>query len=338
VPGLSPTFVLAMPIFVSARHIAPSNTDLNLQQIYLPAWISYQIMTRSRDTVGKPSRGVVVVGGLAFDRVRMARQAPASGADGSALRAAVGAWLVGVDAAVCAVIRADFPTELIVGVTRAGVDLSRVRLAPDQKGGPGADLEPWPEQLVSLSRRWSVHLCGLSPARQREIMCAVNQRSAVITLDAAHVAGTVEADAEAIVDLATRSDAFLPGRNDAAQLWPGEPPRDVLLKLARRGVGTTVITLGAEGSIGIRDGAITSMPAYPVTLSGLTGGGDAYGGAFAAMFSGHRDLPRAMAWASAASSVVLESFAALDALTEFARSKVEYRARILEAEANGRNG
>jgi sugar/nucleoside kinase (ribokinase family) len=285
--------------------------------------------------VGKPSRGVVVAGGLSFDRVR-ARRDLASGADGSALRAAVGAWLVGVETAVCAVIGSDFPTELIVGVTRAGVDLSRVRLAPDPAAVAGADLEPLPEQLASISPRWSVHLCGLSTARQREIIRAVNLRSPVITLDTVHLSGKIAPAAHDILELAANSDAFFAGRNEAAQLWPGQSHRELLHMLAGRGVGTAVIKLGAGGSIGIREGTITSVPAYPVTPSGLTGGGDAYGGAFAATFSSDRDLPRAMAWASAASSVVLESFATLDSLTEFGRSKVEYRARILEAEA--RNG
>ncbi|HEY4845834.1 MAG TPA: PfkB family carbohydrate kinase [Candidatus Dormibacteraeota bacterium] len=282
--------------------------------------------------MGKPSRGVVAVGGLSFDRVR-ARYDPSSGADGSALRAAVGAWLVGVDAAVCAVIGSDFPTELIVGVTRAGVDVSRVRLAPDPDAVLGADREPLPEQLASLGPRWSVHICGLTPVRQREILRAVNQRVALITLDTGQRSGKVEP----AVELAASADAFLPGQRDLAPLWPGIPPQDALRGLVRRGVRTAVIKLGTSGSMGIHDGAITSMPAYPVTASGTTGGGDAYAGAFSAMFAADRDLPRAMAWASAAASVVVESFATLDPLNEFGRGKVAYRARILEAEARVRN-
>jgi pfkB family carbohydrate kinase len=284
--------------------------------------------------VRKPSRGVVAVGRLSIERMRAARADPARGADGSALRAAVGAWLVGVDAAVSAVIGSHFPTGLILDITRAGVDLSRIRPVTAQSAVPGADFDPSPEQLASLSPRWSVHICSLSPLRQREIFRAVNQRVAVVTLDTAdHPRGPEPA----IVDLATNADAFLPGVKDAAELWPGKRPAEVLRELARRGVRAAAVTLGAGGSIGIRDGAITSMPAYPVTASGITGGGDAYRGAFSAMFAVDRALPRAMAWASAAASVVVESFATLDPLTEFGRSKVEYRARILEGEARGRH-
>jgi hypothetical protein len=282
--------------------------------------------------VGKASQGLVAVGRLSINHARAARTDPARAADGSALRAAVGAWLVGVDAAVCAVVGLDFPTGLIVDITRAGIDLSRIRPLNGQGAKPGAEADPSPEQLASLSSRWSIHICGISPIGQREILRAINPRTAVITLDAAN---TLE-EGPAVVDRATNADAVLLGGRDAAQRWPGKPRPDVLRGLGRRGVRAAVITLGADGSIGIRDGAIRFMPAFPVTPSGIIGGGDAYAGAFSAMFAADRDLPRAMAWASAAASVVVESFAILDSLTEFGRSKVEYRARILEAEA--RNG
>jgi ribokinase len=284
--------------------------------------------------LGKASRGVVAVGRLAIEHVRAPRIDPARAADGSALRAAVGAWLVGADAAVCAVIGSDFPTGLILDITRAGVDLSRIRPITGPADMAGVDTDPSPEQLANLSPRWSVHICGLSPLRQREILLAVNQRAAVVTLHPAYRSGGAQ---PAIVELAANADAFLPGAKEAAELWPGKGPAEVLHELARCGVRAAVITLGGGGSIGIRDGAITSVPAYPVTASGITGGGDAYRGAFSAMFAIDRDLPRAMAWASAAASVVVESFAALDPLTEFGRSKVEYRARILEREARGRS-
>jgi sugar/nucleoside kinase (ribokinase family) len=102
--------------------------------------------------------------------------------------------------------------------------------------------------------------------------------------------------------------------------------------LARRGVRAAVIKLGVGGSIGIREGAISRMPAFPVTASGATSGGEAYGGAFTARFSIDRNLPRAMAWATAAASAILESSMVLDQLTEFARRTAEFRARMLEAD------
>jgi sugar/nucleoside kinase (ribokinase family) len=72
------------------------------------------------------------------------------------------------------------------------------------------------------------------------------------------------------------------------------------------------------------------MPAFPVAAGGRLGGGDVYAGAFTAIYAADQDLRRAMAWATAASSVVVESNVLLGQLSEFARNRVEARARILD--------
>ena len=258
--------------------------------------------------------------------------ASASSADGSALRSAVGAWLVGAQVAICAVTSQDFPTELSLDISRAGIDLSRVRVGSDQDGSPHGEIDPRVEQMASIGPDWSVQVCTMPLDRQREIVRAVTHRTALVTLDAPSLQGRARAEPPEIVELAAECDAFLPGRREVEQLWPGQPPREVLRLLARRGVRAAVIKLGVGGSIGIRDGTISWMPAFPVTASGATSGGDAYGGAFAARFSIDRNLPRAMAWATAAASVIVESVMVLDQLTEFGRRTVEYRARMLEAD------
>ena len=269
------------------------------------------------------------MGGLSISRRRSVHTSAAPPADGSALRAAVGAWLVGAEAAVCSVIDAAFPTDVILDITRAGIDLSRLQPMSAQDGSSNGSGDPTPVQLASLSRRWSVHVCGMALAHQRDFVRALTQRVAMVTLDAPCPAGGISTDADDVLTLAATSDAFLPGVKDVAALWPGQPPRELLRLLERGGVRAAVIRLGVGGSIGIQDGAITWVPAFPVTASGVTAGGDAYGGAFAAMFAVDRDLPNAMAWATAAASAVLESGEALAPLNEFARSRVESRARAL---------
>ena len=69
---------------------------------------------------------------------------------------------------------------------------------------------------------------------------------------------------------------------------------------------------------------------FPVAVSGQSGGGEVYSGAFAAMYAVDRDLRRAMAWATAAASVVVESNLILGQVSEFARNRVAARARILD--------
>jgi len=277
--------------------------------------------------MGKSTRGVIAVGRLSIDRDPTVGADPPPSADGPALAAAVGAWLVGVDAAVCAVIGPDFPTRLILDFTRAGIDTSRIR--PVRGGDGGADLDPLPEQLGSLSPRWSVHLCGFSPSRQREIVRAVSQRVACTTLDL-DLAEVEEPDASELLALAAQCDVFLPGHREVAQLWPGETPRAVLRLMARAGVPAAVIKLDAGGSLGMRDGEVISMPAFPVAASGRILGGDVYAGAFAGVYAAEKDLRRAMAWATAAASVAVESNVLLSQISDFARNRVEARARILD--------
>jgi pfkB family carbohydrate kinase len=291
-----------------------------------------------RREVGKPSRGVVAIGGLSIGRARGVSTSPAPPADGTALRAAVGAWLVGAQAAVCAVVESGFPTDVILDVTRAGIDLSRLRPRPLHDGASNGSGDPTPAQLASLSPRWSAHVCAMAFSHQRDLVRALAQRLTVLTLDAPCPATELGGDANELLELASCCDAFLPGAQQAATIWPGEPPRELLRLIARRGVKAAVIRLGTGGSIGIQNEVITWMPAFPVTASGVTRGGDAYAGAFAASYAVDRDLPRAMAWATAAASTVIESFATLDPITEFGRSQVEHRARILESEAKVRNG
>jgi sugar/nucleoside kinase (ribokinase family) len=280
--------------------------------------------------MGKSSRGVIAVGRLSVDRdLSVGTADPPSSADGPALAAAVGAWLVGVDAAVCAVIGPDFPTRLIVEFTRAGIDTSRIRPVARPNGLADADLDPVPEQLASLSPRWSVHICGFALARQREIVRAISQRVACITLDL-DLAGVDHPDITGLLAMAAQCNAFLADLRDVAQLWPGEGPRSVLRLMARAGVHAAVIKLGTGGSLGIRDREIVSMPAFPLVASGSMGGGDVYAGAFNAMYAADQDLRRAMAWATAAASVVVESNVLLGHVSEFARNRVEARARILD--------
>jgi ribokinase len=282
-----------------------------------------------REGMGKSSRGVVAVGRLSIGVNRTARAEPAPSPGGPALAAAVGAWLAGVDAAVCAVVGPDFPKWPILEIARAGIDTSRIQpLAPgDAIFGP--DLDPVPEQLTNLSPSWAVHVCGLPSGRQREIVRSVKQRVACITLDI-DLAGTVAPDLNQLLALAAECDAFLPGREEVAQLWPGEPPRAVLRLIADAGVPAAVISVGAGGSLGIRGGEIISMPAFPVMADGGMGGDNVYAGAFAAIYAGDQDLRRAMAWAAAAASVVVESNVLLGKVSEFGRKRVEARARILD--------
>ncbi|HEX3629798.1 MAG TPA: PfkB family carbohydrate kinase [Candidatus Dormibacteraeota bacterium] len=277
----------------------------------------------------KPARGVVAVGSMFMAPAPSSSEHPAAGAGGSALLASAGAWLAGSDAAIAAVIGDDVSTDLIRRLTRAGIDLSRCRSAGDSGGT--AELEPVAEQLASVSPTWSVHLCGTSTSSQGELLTAASKHGSIVTLDAAPKPGFVS-EKEEILELAKRCDAFLASRSVVERLWPGDPPREVLRMLDRAGVRAAVIKLGVGGSIGIQEGRISWMSAFPLARPPLTAGGDAYAGAFAAIFAADRNLARSMAWATATASSVMESHSPLDLLTDFGRRMVESRARVLQAD------
>jgi sugar/nucleoside kinase (ribokinase family) len=238
---------------------------------------------------------------------------------------------MGGEAAICAVIRPDFPSDLIRILTRAGIDLSRVQMATEGERAAGQQ-EPSVEQLASVSPKWAVHICGMSTNRQRAMLRRIDQRVALATLDTIYDPGRVEPDQAELVRIAADCDAFLPGRAEVAYLWPGQPPREVLRMLARSGVRTAVIKLGLGGSIGIHEGAITWMPAFPVTATAAAHGGDAYAGGFAASFAVDRDLPLAMASGAAAASVVCETSDLVDTISDYGRKKAESRVRTLLSE------
>lgn len=251
---------------------------------------------------------------------------------GDALLAAVGASLVGVKAAIGAVIPAAFGARPIREIKAAGIDMSRVRVASADESRR-APLEPGVDQLADVGRDWTVHMCGMSPARQLALLRIVYRRVALTTADPMPRLGRRGPSCEDMVRLAASCDVLLCRSRETEQLWPELSPREVLGLLASFGARTIVIKLGLAGSIGIHENQVARMPAFGLPKRPLMPSADAYSGAFGAIFAVDRDLPRAMAWATAAASAVDESPAPLELLNPFVRRLVETRAHQLEAGA-----
>jgi sugar/nucleoside kinase (ribokinase family) len=251
---------------------------------------------------------------------------------GDALLTAVGASLVGVNAAIGAVIPSAFGVESIRKINAAGIDISRVQVASADESRRG-QLEPGVDQLTSVGRDWTVHVCGMSPGRQLAILRIVRRHVALTTVDPMRKLGSRGPNSEDLVRLGGLCDALLCRRREIEQLWPKKSPREVLGLLASYGARTVVIKLGAAGSIGIHEDQVTWMPAFRQPKRPQMPSGDVYSGAFGAMFAVECNLPRAMAWATAAASAVIESPSPLDLLNPFARRLVETRAHQLKAEA-----
>lgn len=83
-------------------------------------------------------------------------------------------------------------------------------------------------------------------------------------------------------------DVLCAGADEAALLTGQRSPEHAALALGRDH-GLVAVTMGAAGSVLVRDGALLRLPAAPATVVDVTGAGDAYAaGLLAALL---RDLP-----------------------------------------------
>jgi ribokinase len=73
--------------------------------------------------------------------------------------------------------------------------------------------------------------------------------------------------------------------------------------LRRRGVGTVIVTLGAQGSLACTARDDVRVPAFAVTAVDTTAAGDAFNGALGAALAGRDTLPDALRFASAAAAI-----------------------------------
>jgi sugar/nucleoside kinase (ribokinase family) len=296
---------------------------------------------------------VVLIGGITLDYVRTGAATTGPAVGGNALYAAVGAWLAGGRAVVCARHGADFPPGLLEEIAGLGLDTSLVRrtegpsmrvLLDESSGarvqrylpgsGDNAHLDPAPDLLPTFPDGFAAHVCGLPVETQRRMVQALRGRTAITTLDTVVIPGRIEPRPAELFELALCCDAFLPSLEEVQVLWPGVSPAEWIRDAGRR-ARCVVVKLGANGALGARDGEQVRMEAAPSRVVDTTGAGDAYCGAFAATLGSGGDLRTAMAWAAAAASLVIEGHGALHALAPDQRLATRSRAEALLAMASG---
>src|SRR5215472_4730615 len=175
------------------------------------------------------NRRVVAIGGITMDYVRTRTGTVGPSVGGNALYAAVGAWLVGARAIVCARVGADFPVRLLDEAARLGLDTSLVRRTEgpsmrvllDESSGeriqrylPGSGsndrLDPTPDLLGTFSGRFAAHICGLPVETQRRMVQALRRQAAIVTLDTVVIPARIEPRPAELFELGAGCDAFLP--------------------------------------------------------------------------------------------------------------------------------
>ena len=283
------------------------------------------------------------VGGLTLDWVRTADRTTGPTVGGNALYSAVGAWLVGAQPAICAVIGADFPISILERLRQAGFDLDPLRRVDgpsfrvllDDSGprramsylepcGHNDTLDPEPHQVRT---GWAIaHLAAIPTSSQQLLATALSAAAVPYTLDTIVIPGEIEPAAADLILLVAGSRGFLPSEQELDLLWPATDHVERLVRLFEQTSRPIVETCGARGTFGVDGPRVVHVPAYGVRVVDTTGAGDAYSGAFAAASIQGAALGEAMALAAAAASMVIEAFGAEHVLKPNAQQIVRRRA------------
>jgi len=82
---------------------------------------------------------------------------------------------------------------------------------------------------------------------------------------------------------------------------------DSLKKLYSKRLALTAITLGEQGAIAKYKDNLITVPSLPVTVQDTTGAGDNFHAAFALAIARDKDIPDAIAYASAVASLTCQA-------------------------------
>lgn len=131
---------------------------------------------------------------------------------------------------------------------------------------------------------------------------AYARESGLYTILNAAPASTLPSDIYQSIDLLCVNEAECQALTDIS---PGTEKgcMRALMAFSARGVATTVITLGAKGSVALIADDMYRMDPYEVDAVDTTAAGDTYLGALAAQLSQGLDIIDAMHWASAAGAL-----------------------------------
>ncbi len=151
--------------------------------------------------------------------------------------------------------------------------------------------------LSPFSHARVFHTDGLMLEASMEAAKQAKEMEMTIVMDA----GTLRQgyrELGALVDVLIASQGF-----SEALVGSGEPPEKALETLAQWGPREVIITLGAEGSVGWHEGAISFQHAFSVKVMDTTGAGDVYHGAYIYGLLQGWNMPECMRFASAVSAL-----------------------------------
>lgn len=151
--------------------------------------------------------------------------------------------------------------------------------------------------LLRFPQAEILHTDGLMIEASIEAARQAKQRGMTVVLDA----GTMRKGSK---ELASLVDVLIASETFAAPLiGKAADPRTALYALQELGPGQVVVTLGAEGSIGLNQKETFYQEAFDVHPIDTTGAGDVYHGAYIFGLLQKWSMPRCMRFASAAAAL-----------------------------------
>jgi 2-dehydro-3-deoxygluconokinase len=183
------------------------------------------------------------------------------------------------------------PTGLLLRTRRTA---DRAVVEYRRAGSAGSRLGPEDVDPELIAAAGLLHVTGITPALSDTAAAAVDRacdlagRSGVpISFDVNHRAQlwAGRSARNALLPLARRADIVFGGRHELALLLdaaPDTPPERLLSDLAAQGPPEVVVSLGADGAVGLCGGRLATAAAHPVTPVDVMGAGDAFAAGYLA--------------------------------------------------------
>ncbi|MER6106054.1 ribokinase [Streptomyces sp. NPDC001832] len=256
-----------------------------------------------------PRRGQTVTG-------REFRTVPGGKGANQAIAAARAGGTVAV---IGAVGDDDFGARMRRTLVDAGVDTTGLRTVPgpsgtahivvDDDGGNAIVVVPGANGTVTALATGDEARIAASGALLLQLELPMEGVLAGARAARAHGVRTVLTPAPAQplpAELLSLTDLLVPNEHEAAALTGADDPYEAARLLLVQ-VPEVVITLGERGSLyATRDADPVTVPAFPVDAVDTTAAGDTFVGALTVAYGEGHPMPKAMAWAAAASALAVQ--------------------------------
>ena len=302
---------------------------------------------------GSETPGVIVLGGINMDLVTYSERFPEAGetvagerfltyAGGKGANQAVAAARMGARTAMVGRVGDDmFGPQLLDGLSAAGVDVSRIAVAPGETSGIAAIGVDAAAQNRIVQVLGANSTCGaeqanaviaaLESADTLMLQLEVPMDVSLAAAQSAQAAGkTVMLDPGPVrpfpAELLQLSSVITPNETEAEALvgfavdGPDSAAR-AADELLARGAGVAVVKLGAQGAYYATPGLSGFQPAFPVVAVDTVAAGDAFNGALAVCLAEGMALPGAVRVACAAGALAVTTTGAQDSMPT--RTEVE---------------